>query len=98
MEAAAEQTEKPKIIDTPGAKSFKIWSEKLQRYYYKNKDKKYYTDYYHKTKQTETCEFCKRTVSSQLKEHQKSLVRKAAQQRMELLTLKNEIEFLKAKQ
>ena len=35
-----------------------MWSEKLQRYYYKSKDPNYYNEYLHKTKHPMTCGFC----------------------------------------
>ena len=32
-------------------KSIKVWSENLQRFYYKSKDPNYYNDYFHKQNQ-----------------------------------------------
>ena len=38
-------------------KSIKVWSENLQRFYFKLKNPNYYNDYFHKTKRPMTCGF-----------------------------------------
>ena len=53
-------------------KSIKVWSENLQRYYYKSKDPNYYNEYFHKTKRPMTCDFCGKAVSCQMCSHFKS--------------------------
>ena len=57
-------------------KSIKIWSENLQRYYYKSKDPNYYNDYFHKTKRPMTCGFCGKNITCQMYCHLKSKTQK----------------------
>ncbi len=64
--------ERPRIIEIPGRKTIKVWSDNLQRYYRKSSDPNYYNDYFHKTKRPMTCEFCGRTVNCQMCSHRKS--------------------------
>ncbi len=63
-------------------KSIKVWSENLQRYYYKSKDPNYYNEYFHKTKRLMTCEICGKTISCQMYSHLKS--KKCLMKRQEL--------------
>ena len=53
-------------------KSIKVWSENLQRFYYKSKDPNYYNDYFHKTKRPMTCGICGKTITCQMYSHLKS--------------------------
>ena len=64
--------ERPRIIEVPGRKTIKVWSDNLQRYYRKSSDPNYYVNYFHKTKHPMTCEFCGRTVNCQMYSHRKS--------------------------
>jgi hypothetical protein len=83
------ENEKQLVIDNEGRTSYKIWSENLQRYYYKSKDKNYYNDYFHRTKKAMTCEICGKTVTCQLYSHKKSQKCRATQQSLELEKVKN---------
>ena len=77
--------ENPEEVNKPaekGIKSIKVWSENLQRYYYKSKDPNYYNDYFHKTKHPMTCEFCGKTITRQMYSHLKS--KKCLMKRQEL--------------
>ena len=56
-------------------KSIKVWSENLQRFYYKSKDPNYYNDYFHKTKKEMTCGICVKTITFQMYSHLKSKTR-----------------------
>jgi hypothetical protein len=58
------------IIETKN--SYKIWSDKLGRYYYKSKDPNYYNDYFQKTKKLMICPDCGRSVTCQMYNHKKS--------------------------
>ena len=58
--------------NTETRKSIKIWSDNLQRYYYKSKDPNYYNEYFHKTKHNMTCEICGKTITCQMYSHRKS--------------------------
>ena len=80
--------ERPRIIEIPGRKTIKVWSDNLQRYYRKSSDPNYYNDYFHKTKRPMTCEFCGRTVNCQMYSHRKSQF--CIQKRAELERAKNE--------
>ena len=53
-------------------KSKKVWSENLQRLYYKSKDPNYYNDYFRKTKRLMTCGICGKTITCQMYSHLKS--------------------------
>ena len=76
-------------------KSIKVWSEKLQRYYYKSKDPNYYNDYFHKTKREMTCGFCGKTITCQMYSHLKSKKCLMKRQEAEIEQLRAEIEKLK---
>ncbi len=58
------------VIETKN--SYKIWSDNLNRYFYKSKDPQYYNNYFHKTKKLMTCEFCGKSVTCQMYSHRKS--------------------------
>ena len=64
--------ERPRIIEIPGRRTIKVWSDNLQRYYRKSSDPNYYNNYFHKTKRLMTCEFCGRSVTCQMYSHRKS--------------------------
>ncbi len=68
--------------------SVKVWSENLQRYYYKSKDPNYYTDYFHKTKHPMTCACCGKTITCQMYSHLKSKKCLMKRQELELGNLK----------
>ena len=76
-------------------KSIKVWSENLQRFYYKSKDPNYYNDYVHKTKHPMTCEFCGKTITCQMYSHLKSKKCIMKRQELEIEKLKQELEALK---
>ena len=76
-------------------KSIKVWSEKLQRFYYKSKDPNYYNDYFHKTKREMTCGFCGKTITCQMYSHLKSNKCLMKRQEAEIEQLRAEIEKLK---
>ncbi len=59
-------------IDNPNRKTIKVWSEKLQRYYYKARDPNYYNEYFHKNKREMTCDICGKIVTCQMYSHRKS--------------------------
>ncbi len=80
--------ERPRIIEIPGRKTIKVWSDNLQRYYRKSSDPNYYNNYYHKTKRLMTCELCGRSVSCQMYSHRKSQY--CIKKRAELEQAKNE--------
>ena len=80
--------ERPRIIEIPGRKTIKVWSDDLQRYYRKSSDPNYYNDYFHKTKRLMTCEFRGRSVSCQMYSHRKSQY--CIKKRAELEQAKNE--------
>ncbi len=58
------------VIETKN--SYKIWSDNLNRYFYKSKNPQYYNDYFHKTKKLITCEHCGKSVTCQYYSHLKS--------------------------
>ena len=76
-------------------KSIKVWSEKLQRFYYKSKDPNYYNDYFHKTKRPMTCGFCDKTITCQMYSHLKSKKCLMKRQETEIAQLRAELEKLK---
>ena len=78
MENTEESKEKSKE-----RKSIKVWSENLQRFYYKSKDPNYYNDYFHKTKRPMTCGICGKTITCQMYSHLKSKKRIMKKQEME---------------
>ena len=78
------------VIETK--KSYKIWSDNLQRYYYKSKNPEYYNNYFHKTKGPRTCDICGKTVTCQLYSHKKSQKCQAKKQELELEALKLDVE------
>ena len=86
--------EKPKIIDTEGKMSIKVWSERLGKYYYKSKDTNYYNDYFHRTKHEMTCEICGRTVTCQMYSHKKSKRCLAVKQEKGIEKLRTKLEEL----
>ena len=59
-----ENTEENKPVEKE-RKSLKVWSDNLQRFYYKSKDPNYYNDYFHKTKRPMTCGICGKTITCQ---------------------------------
>ena len=75
--------------------SIKVWSENLQRYYYKSKNPNYYNEYFHKTKHPMTCGLCGKTVTCQMYSHLKSKKRLMKRQELEIEQLRKEIEKLK---
>ena len=75
--------------------SIKVWSENLQRYYYKSKDPDYYNKYFHKTKHDMTCGFCGKTITCQMYSHLKSKKCIMKRQGLEIEQLRKEIEQLK---
>ena len=75
-------------------KSLKVWSENLQRYYYKSKDPNYYNDYFHKTKHPMTCVICNKTITCQMYSHLKSKCIMKRQE-LEIERLKQELENAK---
>ncbi len=80
--------ERPRIIEIPGRKTIKVWSDNLQRYYRKSSDPNYYNKYFHKTKRLMTGQFCGRSVSCQMYSHRKSQY--CIKKRAELEQAKNE--------
>ena len=82
------------IIDKPERKSIKVWSDKLQRFYYKSKNPNYYNEYFHKTKHPMTCEFCGETITCQMYSHLKSNKCKMIRQELEIGKLKKDLEQL----
>ena len=76
-------------------KSIKVWSENLQRYYYKSRDPNYYNDYFHKTKRPMTCEFCRKTVGCQMYSHLKSNKCLMKRQELEIEKFRKELEQLR---
>ena len=76
-------------------KSIKVWSENLQRYYYRSKDPNYYNDYFLKTKRDMTCGFCGNTITCQMYSHLKSKKCLMKRQEQEIEQLRKEIEKLK---
>ena len=76
-------------------KSIKVWSENLQRYYYKSKDPNYYIDYFHKTKHPMTCAICNKTITCQMYSHLKSKKCIMKRQELEIERLKQELENAK---
>ena len=90
--------ENPEEVNKPAEKerqSIKVWSENLQRYYYKSKDPNYYNDYFHKSKHPMTCEFCGKTITCQMCSHLKSKKCLMKRQELEIDNLKKELENLK---
>ena len=81
--------ERPLIIEIPGRRTIKVWSDKLQRYYRKSSDPNYYGNYFHKTKRLMTCEFCGRSVTCQMYSRRKSQF--CIKKRAELERAKNEV-------
>ena len=79
-------------------KSIKIWSDKMQRYYYKPKDPNYYNDYFHKTKHPMECEICGKIVTCQMYSHLKSNKCKLKQQEKEIEALKEQLTSLKTEE
>ena len=90
-----ESASVPDIIIDPNRKSIKVWSDKLQRYYYKSKDPNYYNEYFHKTKHPMTCEICGKTVGCQMYSHLKSKKCQMKRQEMEIEKLRKELAELK---
>ena len=80
--------ERPRIIEIPGRKTIKVWSDNLQRYYRKSSDPNYYVNYFHKTKHLMTCEFCGRSVTCQTHSHRQNQF--CIKKRAELQQAKNE--------
>ena len=76
-------------------KSIKVWSENLQRYYYKSKDPNCYNDYFHRTKHDMTCGFCGKTITCQMYSHLKSKKCIMKRQELEIEQLRMELEKLK---
>ena len=76
-------------------KSIKVWSENLQRYYYKSKDPNYYNDYFHKTKHPMTCVICGKTITCHMYSHLKSKKCIMKRQEFEIERLKQELENAK---
>ena len=76
-------------------KSIKVWSEKLQRFYYKSKDPNYSNDYFHRTKREMTCGFCGKTITCQMYSHLKSKKCLMKRQEADIAQLKAELEKLK---
>ena len=75
-------------------KSIKVWSENLQRFYYKSKDPNYYNDYFHKTKRPMTCVICGKTVTCQMYSHVKSKKCIMNKQEKEIEQLRKQLEQL----
>ena len=63
-----------------GRKSIKVWSDRMQAYYYKSKDTNYYNDYFRRTKREMQCEICGKTITCQMCSHLKSESCKLKQQ------------------
>ena len=76
-------------------KSIKVWSENLQRFYYKSKDPNYYNDYFHKTKRPMTCGICGKTITCQMYSHLKSKKCIMKKQQTEIEQLRKQFEQLK---
>ena len=76
-------------------KSIKVWSENLQRFYYKSKDPNYYNDYFHKTKRPMTCGICGKTITCQMYSHLKSKKCIMKKQENEIEQLRKEVERLR---
>ena len=74
--------------------SIKVWSENLQRFYYKSKDPNYYNDYFHKTKRPMTCVICGKTVTCQMYSHVKSKKCIMKKQEKEIEQLRKQLEQL----
>ena len=90
--------ENPEEVNMPAEKerkSIKVWSENLQRYYYKSKNTNYYNEYFQKTKHPMTCGFCGKTIKCQMYSHLKSKKCLMKGQELEIEQLKNELEKLK---
>ena len=81
-----------RIIDDPNKKSYKVWSDKLQRYYYKSKDPNYYKDYFHKSKKELTCDICGTVVTCQLYSHKKSNKCRVKQNELKIKQLEQALE------
>ena len=79
------ETDIPKTVETKG--SIKVWSERLQKYYYKSKNPNYYNEYFQKTKGPRTCEYCGKIVNCQLYSHKKSQKCQTKQQELTIETL-----------
>ncbi len=90
MENTEESKEKNKE-----RKSIKVWSENLQRFYYKSKDPNYYNDYFHKTKRPMTCGICGKTITCQMYSHLKSKKCIMKKQELEIEKLTKQLEQLK---
>ena len=60
MESQTLQPKNGVVIDNPAKKTFKVFSNKTQTFYYQSRDLTYYNDYYHARKVRITCERCGR--------------------------------------
>ena len=76
-------------------KSIKVWSENLQRYYYKSKDPNYYNDFFHKTKRDMTCGFCGKTITCQMYSHLKPKKCLRTRQEQETEQLRSQLQKFK---
>ena len=75
-----------------GRKSIKVWSDRMQAYYYKSKDPNYYNDYFHRNKREMQCEICGKTITCQMCSHLKSKSCKLKQQEKEIAELRAKLE------
>ena len=71
-----------------------MWSENLQRYYYKSKDPNHYNAYFHKTKHDMTCGVCGKSITCQMYSHLKSKKCLMKRQELEIEQLRKELEQL----
>ncbi len=78
-----ENTEENKPVEKE-RKSINVWSENLQRFYYKSKDPNYYNDYFDKTNRPMTCGICGKTITRQMCSHLKSKKRIMKTQELEI--------------
>ena len=80
--------------EADGRKSIKVWSNRMQAYYYTSKDPNYYNDYLHRNKREMQCEICGKTITCQMYSHLKSKSCKLKQQEKEIESLRAKLENL----
>lgn len=59
------------VIDNPKKKTYKVWSNRTESFYYQDRDPNYYRNYYHDKKEKLACPKCGRmTFNHNMRRHQ----------------------------
>lgn len=79
------------VYDNPNKKTYKVFSNKTNSFYYQDRDPEYYRNYYHDKKEKLECSCCGRMIYNHgMRRHQLSnICKKNAKIKLENDTLNN---------